>query len=333
MKKIGLALVGGGGRGAYHIGVWEALRENGLDQYVSTISGTSVGGLNAALFLQGNLECAKEIWENISVEQILTPRREFKPSLQNYTYKQLKKEYGGIYAYIRSGLVKIIEDNLDMGVFDQSSMNCYMCCKRTKYKKDMDDYEEMLTYPDGTKKCKRYVKGKATYFNLRSFSGEERKRILLATSAMPFIFPKEKIGGYYYMDGGMVDNLPVEPLYSIEKCEWIIVVHLTTNDRKIDNKRFPEAVISEIRPRKEQGGLFGGILDFKAESARRRIQEGYQDTIEMFRNIRESIDREMEPVRRVKEAVEREGRMEKILGQRWGELLWKSAEIQKRMED
>jgi len=49
-NKIGLAFVGGGGKGAYQIGVWKALCETGLDKQVQAVSGTSVGALNAAMF-------------------------------------------------------------------------------------------------------------------------------------------------------------------------------------------------------------------------------------------------------------------------------------------
>ena len=38
--KIGLVLAGGGGKGAYHIGVWRALRQYGIDKNISSISGT-----------------------------------------------------------------------------------------------------------------------------------------------------------------------------------------------------------------------------------------------------------------------------------------------------
>lgn len=294
MKKVGLVLAGGGGRGAYHIGVWKALRENGLDRYVSAISGTSVGGLNAALFLQGDLEKAMKVWENISVEKILTPRYAFNSDMKKYTYRQLKEKHSGIYCFLRDGLADIIDKNLQMSVFDKSSINCYMTCRRTQYRKDMDEYEKMYTNPDGTKSIEKYVKGKATYFNMRAFHKDDRKKILLATSAMPFIFPKEKINNYYYMDGGSAENLPVEPLYSIEGCRIIIVVHLTTNDglQKIKKEDYPNAVILEIRPRQEQGGLFAGILDFTAEGAKRRIQQGYDDTIEMFCNIEKIVDNE-----------------------------------------
>lgn len=302
--KIGLVLAGGGGRGAYHIGVWKALREAGLDQYVSAISGTSVGGLNAALFLQGDLERAEEIWKNLSVEKILTPRNGFHADLQHTDYEP--KKYSGLYLYIREGLLKIIEENLDTSIFDKSEKNCYMTCRRTQNKKDRDSYEEMFTHPDGTKDCKIYVNGRATYFNMRGFSDRDRIKILLATSAMPFIFPKEKIGDCYYMDGGWTDNLPVEPLYRIEKCDRIVVVHLTTNDGRIKREQFPAAKIFEIRPQKEQGGFFAGILDFRAQSAADRIQQGYHDTIKMFQDIREDIKREAASGRRWEEALKEE---------------------------
>ena len=66
MKKIGLVLAGGGGRGAYQIGVWKALRETGLENYITSVSGTSVGALNAGLFVQKDLEVAQNVWESIS---------------------------------------------------------------------------------------------------------------------------------------------------------------------------------------------------------------------------------------------------------------------------
>ena len=69
---IGLVLEGGGGKGSYQIGVWEALRELGVEEHITMVSGTSVGALNAALFYQNDLQLAKSIWLNISANQLLT---------------------------------------------------------------------------------------------------------------------------------------------------------------------------------------------------------------------------------------------------------------------
>ena len=49
--KIGLALAGGGVRGAAHIGVIKALEENGIE--VGYIGGTSIGSIVAAFYAMG----------------------------------------------------------------------------------------------------------------------------------------------------------------------------------------------------------------------------------------------------------------------------------------
>ncbi|MGN1096989.1 MAG: patatin-like phospholipase family protein [Christensenellales bacterium] len=58
MNKIGLALEGGGAKGAYHVGVVTALYESGYS--FDAVVGTSIGALNAAILAQDGLEVLKE---------------------------------------------------------------------------------------------------------------------------------------------------------------------------------------------------------------------------------------------------------------------------------
>ena len=67
MKKYGLVLAGGGGKGAYQIGAWQALREMGIE--FEAIAGTSIGSINGALIAAGDYEKASEFWHNISVDK------------------------------------------------------------------------------------------------------------------------------------------------------------------------------------------------------------------------------------------------------------------------
>ena len=67
--KRALVLNGGGSRGAYEIGAWQALDELGVR--FDGVYGTSIGALNAALFAQGDLDGAVKLWSNIRVGQIL----------------------------------------------------------------------------------------------------------------------------------------------------------------------------------------------------------------------------------------------------------------------
>jgi predicted acylesterase/phospholipase RssA len=73
----GLVLAGGGGKGAYQVGCWRAMRELGVD--ISVIAGTSVGGLNAALIAQGDEQAAQQLWRSITPGQVFRWQRVTSP--------------------------------------------------------------------------------------------------------------------------------------------------------------------------------------------------------------------------------------------------------------
>lgn len=288
MKKTGLVLAGGGGRGAYQIGVWRALRDAGLEQYITAVSGSSVGGLNAALFIQNNLELAENIWESLCVQKILTPKTDSDHGLERWSL------------FERDGLEKIIDESLDMRCFDHSEYNCWLTCVRTeKPSKNIEEIQS--TTPMGEKVTRKYVNRHIEYFNLKYVNNDmTRKQIILGTSAMPFVFPQEKIENNRYLDGGARlfhgDNVPVRPLYEIDKCKIIFVVHLTTMDEPVNRKEFPDAHLYEIFPKENLGGAsdVDGMFDFTAEGAKKRIGQGYDDTYDLFLRMKKSIDSNQE---------------------------------------
>ena len=65
-NEIGIVLAGGGTKGAYQIGVWQALAENGIMEHITGFSGSSIGAFNSALMVNGDLDLAKHIWEEAS---------------------------------------------------------------------------------------------------------------------------------------------------------------------------------------------------------------------------------------------------------------------------
>lgn len=73
-KDTGVVLSGGGAKGAYEVGVWKAMEEYDLVETVCAIAGTSVGGLNAALFSVLPAATSEELWKNeIGFQVILAP--------------------------------------------------------------------------------------------------------------------------------------------------------------------------------------------------------------------------------------------------------------------
>ena len=300
MKKIGLVLAGGGGRGAYQIGVWKALRKAGLERYITSVSGSSVGGLNAALFIQNNLELAENIWKSLCMKKILTPKFESEHGFQRVSF------------FERDGLGKIIDDSLDMSCFEQSRYHCWLTCVRTE-KPGKNTEEVRRTTPLGEKVTYKYVDRHIEYFNLKYADDDKtRKQIILATSAMPFVFPQEEIEGYKYLDGGAGlfhgDNVPVKPLYEVDKCEVILIVHLTTMDKPVRREEFPKAILYEIFPEGNLGRQADadGMFDFTAEGAKKRIEMGYEENYPLFLRIKNNIDSEQELRRILSDTLEKE---------------------------
>ncbi|MBP6492036.1 MAG: patatin-like phospholipase family protein [Clostridia bacterium] len=68
IRKTALVLGGGGSRGAYEIGVWQALRELGIP--VNLVTGTSVGAINGALIAQDAFDLAVSLWREIDTSMV-----------------------------------------------------------------------------------------------------------------------------------------------------------------------------------------------------------------------------------------------------------------------
>lgn len=280
MKGIGLVFAGGGGKGAYEIGVWKYLQEVGLDRYVRAVSGTSVGALNAALFAGSNYQTAEKLWLNITKEKVLSPQKTTPEDFTKWLIehglnaflpivmwplvmtKFLGKK-GSVFS--RTGLIEMISDGLDFSALHTSDIPCFVTCV---------DIQVM--------KAKRFI--------LNDHSDDEITTLLLASSAIPVIFPTEEFHGRRYCDGGIPnvgDNVPIYPVYNL-KLEHIIVVHLD-RDTKIDKEQFPNAHIFEIVPSKDLGNLWGGTLDFSSKGAYCRLRLGYKDAKRALRPMVEGI--------------------------------------------
>ena len=264
-NKIGLVLAGGGGKGAYHIGVWRALRQYGIDKNIGSISGTSVGALNAVLFAMGDYDLAENIWLNLSYDKVLSV------SKQKLISSLMSLGLGGIRLS-----VAVLGAMSGAGFFTRKGLTEIM--SRLNF--------DSLRYSD-----KKFFAGvynlsklQMEYLPLNSQSDERIKKILLASSALPIIYPPEKIDDCSYIDGGISDNVPVKPLYQ-SGCQIIFAVHLS-RDSLINNiQSYGDAKIYEIVPSSDQGNILTGTLDFSREGIRQRMQLGYEDTCRILEPV------------------------------------------------
>lgn len=96
--KTALVLGGGGSKGAYEIGVWQALNELGIQ--IDIVTGTSIGAVNGALVAQNDFEIAKKSWSEIKESTIteLTEKEELRrileENLKEGEIRQSVTEYG-----------------------------------------------------------------------------------------------------------------------------------------------------------------------------------------------------------------------------------------------
>ena len=79
--KVGLALAGGGVKGASHIGVIKALQENGIE--VDYVGGTSIGSIVASLFAMGyTTEEMLKLFKKNYTEELQKKQKERNMTLQ-----------------------------------------------------------------------------------------------------------------------------------------------------------------------------------------------------------------------------------------------------------
>lgn len=257
--KVGLVFAGGGGKGAYQVGFWKVLRELGIDSNISCISGTSVGALNAALFSQGDYLLAEDIWLNIKDDVVLNTNDNKQTINLNDVFK------GEMGLFSKTGIRKMIIEHVK---FNQLRIPTYATVTLVD-----SDNPELFGLQAALNSLLGQKIGKVEYKKLNDLNYEEALKVLLASSAIPMIYPGEKINNKLYFDGGLVDNVPIEPIYNNEKCNIIIVVYLSSS-KIIEQNNYPNAKIIEIYPSQH----LGGMLDFSSNDTLSRFEQGYNDT-------------------------------------------------------
>lgn len=264
---VGLVLAGGGGKGAYFIGVWKALIEYGVDKNITSLSGTSVGALNSVLFAQSDYDIAERVWRKISSDKIL--KVDIKKIVLGLlgtgfikgelaVLNLIFREFYGSGIFSREGLIEIIDEDINLSYVSNCVLDIYAAAYNTNTLK-------------------------VDYLKINNRSNEKIKKILLASSALPVIYDKVEINGQYYIDGSIKDNIPIKPLYE-DGLRNFIVVHLG-RDSLINKNQFKDANIIEIVPSLAQGDLITGTLDFSQEGVDKRIKQGYQDAIRVLKPL------------------------------------------------
>jgi NTE family protein len=217
VPKTGLIMTGGGARAAYQVGVLRALSEllpREVRNPFSIICGTSAGAINAAVLAAdaGNFRRAVRrlmtVWKNFHVHQVY--RADPLGAARNSLHWIFTVLTGGAFArrpvslLDNSPLVELVKRDLDFSAIER-------CIERG----DLDAFSVT---------CSGYTSGQSVTFfqgrpDLQSWKRARRIGIatpitlehVIASSALPFIFPPMHINREYFGDGSMRQIAPVSP--------------------------------------------------------------------------------------------------------------------------
>ena len=285
MSKVGLVFSGGGGKGAYEIGVWKALREYEFDRNIEAVAGTSVGGLNGALFIQGDYNKAESLWRDIAPQKILPLNKEelaktiataagsvILPGAPAKVLLSSARLFDGKGIFDQSGLANLIEASDACAKISTQALPFHVCALNS-------------------------VQGTLEYPQLNDKTAEECASWLLASAAIPLIFDAVSIDGSSYYDGGVLpgrysDNTPFKPLIEVHGCTHIINIYLDRDPELLANQRsYKDISFWNIVPTEESAGVIAA-LNFTAENAAKLIDCGYKDVRKVLEQFKAFIDDE-----------------------------------------
>ena len=182
-----LVLSGGGARGAYQAGVYRYLSERGWRP--DLICGTSVGAINACAIASGmDVETLDGFWRHIAYKNI-------------YVYSIWKKIWRWIFnrgftpVFDTAPLRKLLGTNLNLNHLKKSDVEVVICAINI-------------------------VRSKLRFFTNDEITIDH----IMASSAIPLLFPWQDIDGQPHWDGGLMENTPLLPALEREAKDIIVVL-------------------------------------------------------------------------------------------------------------
>ncbi len=230
LKKINLALQGGGSHGAFTWGVLDALLEDGRFDFEG-ISATSAGSMNAVVMAAGFLEDRedgarehlKRFWKKASESgDVFCPGNSagIDNPFAGYMPKWLTTENPALK------VMSALAQNISPYQFNPMNLN-----PLRDILDDMVDFEAIRRNDE----FKLFI----TATNVRTggariFKTPELTRdMVLASAALPNVFQAVHIDGEAYWDGGFVGNPSLWPLFYETDGDDLVIVHVNAIVRNV----------------------------------------------------------------------------------------------------
>lgn len=254
-KKKAIVFAGGGSKGAYQVGAWKALEE--LGEAFDIATGTSIGSINAALYVQHDFEAAYHMWNTLTVDSIMT------------NGVNLEKSVEGIFSQ-REQLIPFLKTFINQKGADvtpfHNKLRSFFNAEKF-FGSDVDYALVTVRYPSFSP-VEVYKKDMEPL-------GEDAWQWLAASGACYPVFPAMNVNGEDYVDGGYFDNIPVAPAFKMGAAE-AVVIDLKTDKNHEGYIHHPR--IRYIKPSRD----LGPFLNFEKDALRFSIRLGYNDTMKAY---------------------------------------------------
>lgn len=232
-KKTGLILSGGGARAAYQVGVLMAIADlvpRGTRNPFPVICGTSAGAINAAA-LAGSahnyrmgVRGLERVWANLTADQVY----------RTDVYSFLRSILRWFVTTTVSGATPVNSALLDSRPL-RKLLSLVVNFQRIQQALDNGDLEALSitasSYTNGESVAFFQAGGEqAEWQRARRFGRRSRITVdhLMASSAIPILFPAVEVAGRYYGDGALRQLAPVSPALHLG-AERILVIGVSGN--------------------------------------------------------------------------------------------------------
>jgi NTE family protein len=171
-----VALSGGAALGAYQAGAIRAFFEAGLN--IRFVAGSSVGALNGYLTATGEIDEMLSFWQNIDQKKLITINsftKLFFSSTPSLLTDEMQRRLVEKHARVEN-LLRTKREFICSAISINTGKLFFFEGNKAKSDKELQDY-------------------------------------ILASAAVPGVFPPVQIGHELFMDGGLIRNTPIEALY------------------------------------------------------------------------------------------------------------------------
>ncbi|HEX4780524.1 MAG TPA: patatin-like phospholipase family protein [Usitatibacter sp.] len=227
--KTGLVLAGGGARAAYQVGVLKALKEMLPDPKVNPfpiICGTSAGAVNAGALAVHADDFGQAVENLLAVWRNFEPHHVYRADFVGAVANNIRWTVGFLFgAFLKNKHISLldnrplesllrrrldfsrIEGNIKSGALDAVSITC------SGYTSG-----QSCSFFQGADHCEGWQRSQR--IGIKARLGPEH---LMASSALPFVFPPYKLNREFFGDGSMRQIAPVSPALHLGSDRVVVV--------------------------------------------------------------------------------------------------------------